>query len=462
MAIWIQSLSWTLIYALGQGFVVYASLWIVLKLMPETSANVKYHLSLSALTILLVWFVTTLWQQFHSLMLTNEQSVVYPVQHANTIRQQISNIGAIEKYDIYRWVLSSVKVIFPWLSAFYIIGLVLMLVRLLAGVRHLFSLRKSGIRQPDAIVNELLISLKRKLHYEGRVQLFISAKAQVPMVIGFFKPMILMPAATIAQLTTEQLETILLHELAHIKRYDYVVNILQTVVETIIFFNPFVWMISAIIRREREHCCDDLVLDHTREPLFYATALAAVAVQPGTVSAFTVAASGSNHLFNRIKRIIEMKKNPFSYSRMVAAILIIAAITFSIAWLTPSFARTDKDKLDNASPHQSTAVQKDTLNTYQSEESELIARLIGDGLVNQVNGFIVEKKQNKLYINGREQTSDISNKYLSTIQKEVIRVEVFSFQERLQQHPDASFIQILLPVTLSSPCVQYTPRKDSC
>lgn len=115
-----------------------------------------------------------------------------------------------------------------------------------------------------------------------------------------------------------------MHELAHIKRNDYLINILQTIVETILFFNPFVWLISAIIRREREHCCDDLVLLHTREPLNYATALAALASYPGNASGLLVAASGQSYpLFHRIKRILEMKKNPFSYSRMVAAILYL-------------------------------------------------------------------------------------------------------------------------------------------
>ena len=282
------------------------------------------------------------------------------------------------------------------------------------------------------------------------------------MVIGFLKPMILMPAAAIAQLSLDQLETILLHELAHIKRYDYLVNILQVVVETILFFNPFVWMVSSITRQEREHCCDDLVLAYTEEPLTYAIALSALATHPGAAG-FSVAATGqSDHLFfNRIKRITEMKKNPFSYSRMIAAILIFAAITCSVAVLTPSFAKTKKDKPKENAVTPKT-VQKDIPQPGQSEESILINKMIGDGLLDQIKGFTVEKMQNKLYINGHEQTAKIANKYLPMIKQDVMRVQVYSFPERLQQHPDESFIQILLPVSLSSPCVDYKPRKDTC
>ena len=151
-----------------------------------------------------------------------------------------------------------------------------------------------------------------------------------------------------------------------------------------------------------------------------------------------------------------MKKNPFSKSILAAAILIVAAIACSFSWLTPTLARTGKDKIGKAA----TPVAK--VQKMQTEENELIDRLMGDGLINQVRGFIVEKKQNKLYINGQEQSSKIADKYLAGIMKEEIRVQVYSFSERLQQHPDESFIQILLPVSLSSPCVDYKPKRDTC
>ena len=495
MAIWIQSLSWTLIYALGQGFLVYTSLWFLLKLAPATSAGFRYHMSLSALTILLAWFAATWWQQFHTLTLTHEQLLASQTPGTTIIALPLRPVTTVDYLGNVRSYISSLTVIFPWLSGLYIFGLALMLVRLLAGMQQLFSFKKSGTSHPGAVLNELLVTLKKQVGLDGPVQLLLSAKAHVPMVIGFLKPVILLPAAIIAQLSTEQLETILLHELAHIKRHDYLVNILQTIVETILFFNPFVWLISAITRREREHCCDDLVLVHTREPLFYATALAALATYPGTASSFTVAASGQpTHLFNRINRIMEMKKNPFSYSRMVAAILIITAVTGSIAWLTPSFARPGKEKPREAAAAKpasavqkemvtanqvpvrlknkkhtvtttvmaSAPVEKDAVNTNQSDEIQLIGQLMNDRLIDQVKGFIVERRQNKLFINGQEQTDEIAGKYLQTIKKETIRVQVYPFTERLQQHPDGSFIEILFPIQFSSPCVQYTPRKDTC
>jgi len=254
--------------------------------------------------------------------------------------------------------------------------------------------------------------------------------------------------------------SILLHELAHIKRYDYLVNILQTVVETILFFNPFVWMISAIIRREREHCCDDLVLDHTREPLYYATALAALATHQGSVSTFAVAASGqSNHLFHRIKRIMEMKKNPFSYSRMVAAILIITVITGSVVWLTPSFAEYKKDKPVEATAAPSKPADEDVLTAEEdAAANQLIARLTDDHLIDANKGFTVLKTPNKLFINREPLTDEVASKYLHLIKRETVILEVYPLKEWLLQHPNAMRPPFIYPSSVRS----FRPAKPGC
>jgi len=515
MAIWIQSLSWTLIYSLAQGFAVYAALWVVFKVVPAASANARYHLSLSALTILLAWFVATWWQQFQSLALVNHQALAahatgitviwLPLQHVS-VTNGLSNLQSLQ---------ASLNAFSPWLSAFYVTGLALMLARLSAGMFQLFSLRNSGTFQPDAALNELLEAQIKRIHLNSPVKLLISAKAQVPMVVGFLKPVILMPLAAIGQLDTAQLETILLHELAHIKRHDYLINILQTIVETILFFNPFVWAISAITRREREYSCDDLVIDHTTETVSYATALAALASGRQSVPLIVVAATGqSTHLFNRIQRIMEMKKNTFSYSRMVATIIIITTITCSIAWVKPTFSKVKKSKavvetaskpvapkaVDTETPEEKKydltevttlkkAIEKQEVNTNLpdkrkdnpgtaidnkktpdiqvtnppiSEENTLMYRLMADRLVDQVKGFVVEKKQNQLYINGLLMKDQVASKYLLDLKKELIRIQVFSFDERSRMHPDASFIQLLLPATMSSGCIDTNPKKEGC
>ncbi|MES2704021.1 MAG: M56 family metallopeptidase [Bacteroidota bacterium] len=491
MAIWIQSLSWALLCSLGQGFIIYLSLALLLRLVHGISSAARYRMAFASLFILLVWFAATWWQQYH--LLSSAQHTVFLYLVPGGISNYFfAAAGSAGEHTLYRSVPSAISAIAPWLCTAYLAGLSMMLLRLSGGMLHMFSLRRNGLSNAGAAMDDLFASLTAQLHLSRPVQLFISAKAQVPMVVGFVKPIVLVPAAVLAQLTTDQLETILLHELAHIKRYDHLSNILRAIIEAILFFNPFAWLVSAVARREMEHCCDDLVLAHTNKPLSYARALAAIATCPAPASSLTLAASGRpNHLFNRIKRIMEMKKSTFSYSRMVAAIFIIAAITCSIAWLSPSFTKAKKARTAKAAttapaaPTQYEAVPQvmaeekpapakapkapaapapgeSAPQPPETEESKLVSRLIGAGLVDQVKGFVVEKRQEKLYINGQLQADDIAGKYLPGLTKDAMRVQVFSFGERLMMHPDASFIQVLFPVQTSSGCVDYGAKKPGC
>ena len=159
---------------------------------------------------------------------------------------------------------------------------------------------------------------------------------------------------------------------------------------------------------------------------------------------------------------MKMKNNPFSYSRIVAAIFMITAITCSVVWLSPAFAQDKKGNPDKATATPSTPIQKEPLKVNDQGENQLIQQLLNDHLIDEIKGFIVERKQNKLYINGQQQTDEIANKYLSPIKQEVIRVEVFSFMERLKRHPESGILELIAPITFSSPCVKYTPKKPGC
>jgi hypothetical protein len=199
-----------------------------------------------------------------------------------------------------------------------------------------------------------------------KVTLLLSSRVQVPVMLGAIKPVILLPVATISQLTPQQLEAIILHELAHIRRHDYLINIIQTLLETALFFNPFVWLISRAIRRERELCCDDLVVSCAAEPIHYARALAYLA-QTATQAGNTLslAASGQkNQLLTRIKRIMEMNNTRPSSGRYPALAIATAALLLmaSVATFTPTFAqKSDKDKNTTATTKKTTTSKQVTV-----------------------------------------------------------------------------------------------------
>jgi len=213
------------------------------------------------------------------------------------------------------------------------------------------KLRTKGLIKLEAEWHQLINQLQKRLNITKRVRLYVSEHVNVPMVMGVIKPVILLPIATVNNMSLDQMEAILLHELVHIKRHDYLLNILQTLVETILFFNPFAWGITSKIRREREHCCDDMVVANSPQPLSYAKALAALETyRLSSSNSFALAATGQkkNQLFHRIKRIMEMRKGSINYSQLTIVLAIVIALTVSIVLLTPSFAQSSKG---NKQPH---------------------------------------------------------------------------------------------------------------
>ena len=120
-------------------------------------------------------------------------------------------------------------------------------------------------------------ALAARLGIRRPVRLLESARVQVPVVIGALRPVLLLPASALTGLAPAQVEAVLAHELAHIRRHDYPVNLLQSAAETLLFYHPGVWWLSARIRAEREHCCDDIAVRVCGDAVGYAEALTSIA-----------------------------------------------------------------------------------------------------------------------------------------------------------------------------------------
>src|SRR5213076_1329469 len=140
----------------------------------------------------------------------------------------------------------------------------------------------------------------------------------VPMVVGWLRPAILLPVAALASLSTTQIEAILAHELAHIRRHDYAVNVLQAIVETLLFYHPAVWWLSNRIRVEREHCCDDVAVALFGNPLQYARALTRFEELRLDPAHALLAANGGS-LLTRIRRLVGAHGESANWSSQFAA-----------------------------------------------------------------------------------------------------------------------------------------------
>lgn len=338
----IQSLGWALLHSLWQVLLIYCSLRVVLKVSANVTARLKYHLSVVALAGSFAWFINTCFAQYERLKGVTIHVTQTGADPAATKSYALTTLptGTYSSTTLYN-ITAGIEPYFPVLISLYIIGITFLLLRFFVNLLQVRSIKRTGISNVDAYWTTCVAEWQDKLDISRNVQLFFSDKINVPMTMGAFKPVILLPIAAINNLTQDQLEAILLHELAHIKRHDYLLNIIQTIVETILFFNPFIWLISRIIRKEREHCCDDMVLSYINTPLPYARALAELEIS--RTHTLALAATGNKHqLLNRIKRIMEMKKKPVNYTQFGVAAILITALILSIAWFTPAMAQTKK------------------------------------------------------------------------------------------------------------------------
>jgi beta-lactamase regulating signal transducer with metallopeptidase domain len=224
----------------------------------------------------------------------------------------------------------------PMLMPLWLAGVSLLSLRLFTGWLWVQRLRTRGVTEADETLRQMTTRLARLLHIRRAVTLLESRLVQVPTVIGFLKPVVLLPATALAALSAQQIEAILAHELAHIRRHDYLVNLLQTLVETVLFYHPAVWWLSHRIRIERENCCDDLAVSLCGDPVAYATALADLEALrssgPAPQHHIAMAATGGS-LLQRVRRLLGP---PSSHSgrgpawlAATAALTLIGCVAYS-------------------------------------------------------------------------------------------------------------------------------------
>ena len=220
-----------------------------------------------------------------------------------------------------------------WALPIWSCGVLLFALRLVWASRQISALRRQA-KPAEGPVGAMVADLQRRMKLAPPVRVTISAVADCPSVVGWIKPVVLLPAATIAGLTPQQLEAVLAHELAHILRYDYVVNMLQTVVETLLFYHPAVWWASARIRQERELCCDDLAVDSCGDALAYARALTRLERLRTATPRLALSGAGGPLLY-RIQRLAGeagWQRGPSKLPGILALSLGLICFAVNIEW----------------------------------------------------------------------------------------------------------------------------------
>lgn len=235
----------------------------------------------------------------------------------------------------------------PWLTPFWIAGVIVFQLRALASWTSARRLRTRGTCLAPDEWQIALARLQAKLRLSKTVALLESAVAEVPVVIGWLRPVILVPIGMFAGMSPGQVEALLMHELAHVRRHDYLVNLLQTAVEGFLFYHPAVWWISSVIRTERENCCDDLVVATNGNAPDYAAALTSLEETRHRANEAVVASTGGS-LMKRIRRLLYPRESPRAVlaPAVSAGILTVTAAFALVAWQAP---QTQPAALNSAS-----------------------------------------------------------------------------------------------------------------
>jgi hypothetical protein len=233
--------------------------------------------------------------------------------------------------------------VLPWAVLAWAAGVGLLSIWNLGGWVAVHQLRflSAGPVGPD--VEALMAPLAVRAGFDGPLRLMRSALATTPMVVGALRPVILLPASLLTNLSVAQLESILAHELAHVRRHDYLANLLQCVIETLLFYHPAVWWVSRQVRTQREHCCDDFVMSITRDRATYASALAALANV--RVPALAPAAAGGT-LLPRLRRILGIASDRHGAASLpsgwAAGTIVVACIAVAAVIHVASFGQAAK------------------------------------------------------------------------------------------------------------------------
>lgn len=292
---WAERLGWTLIHFIWQG----ASIGLVFALArglagPRLSANGRYLLACLALAAMVAAPLAT-FGVMASLELGGSARLTSAAPSEGGVFAGVAS-AAWTQPGIWQRVM-------PWLVLAWLGGVVVFTVRLIGGWFRTASLRSVESRPAPSNWQQTLDRLIARMGIAQSVRLMVTSLVEVPAVMGWLRPVILMPVGALTGLSPQYVEALLAHELAHVWRRDYLVNLLQSVAEAVLFYHPAVWWLSAEIRNERELCCDDLAVAASGDVLTYARALAELeSFRPAHLQVAIAANSGG--LLNRIGRLL--------------------------------------------------------------------------------------------------------------------------------------------------------------
>lgn len=342
MTRWIDIAGWTLLHFVWEGALIAASAALVLRLLRTSRPQLRYAVACAALTAMLIAPAAT------ALVLSGEPPTIL-VQSVHVLRSPqgkvlgvavlpiggspavVSGSSAPTPREISLPFELDTDTVFSTMVTLWFLGMSILLARLATGCWRVRSLHVLARRELPSRWQTLAEDVAAKLGLQRPFLVVDSVRVATPTVIGWLRPIVFLPVAAMAGLSPRQVEAILAHELTHIRRHDFLVNLLQTCAETVLFYHPAVWWMSSRIRAEREHCCDDVAVSVCGDATEYAAALTELASWSLAHPPLAMAAT-RGPLLSRVRRLLHVPESSRRLSRTTLAVAVV--ITTVVGVLT--------------------------------------------------------------------------------------------------------------------------------
>jgi beta-lactamase regulating signal transducer with metallopeptidase domain len=305
------ALGWTLLHFLWQGAVLALAFAVVDKMTRRTSASLRYLVALGALALMPLVVVATFAIEMRTAAPTNaiaqrkaEIAQLY-LDAAPTATGRDLTLVLSPTLSRRTWIANHMEPMLPWVDGVWMIGISLLALRAMGGWYQLQRLRKRARWTIPADVARQFHQISEQMRLARQISLRISEEVISPLAMGAWRATVILPVSAVLRMPPSELEAVLAHELAHIRRFDYLCNLFQTAVESVLFFHPAVWWISRTVRDRREVCCDEIAVSVCADPIVYAQALLRLEEQKSAQLQLAVALKGPNgSLLRRVKLVL--------------------------------------------------------------------------------------------------------------------------------------------------------------
>jgi beta-lactamase regulating signal transducer with metallopeptidase domain len=314
----LKALGWSLLDSLWQMGIVWLIYLAITRSGKRFNADLRHNLALLSLACGSGWFMF---------------SLIF-----NTISGRQGTAAGFS--TILGQVPDKLDTILPWLSVVYLVVAMILAIRLHRQLSYTKILSTKGLRKADPEIRVFLQHLAAQMGLKKEIRVWISELVETPLTVGFWKPVILLPVSIINNLSLKQTESIILHELYHIQRNDFLLNLLIAVADIILFFNPFARFFKDVIQKEREHRCDDIVVQFRYDSALYAQALLILEKQRpdrNNHHKMSMAATGDNKmlLLARVRRLLTGETVATPVSQRLIALLLPALFLGYLGWFGP-------------------------------------------------------------------------------------------------------------------------------